>query len=455
MKRVAHAPPGRHRAVVLVAMMAMQLVCISGCATIQSVLPGVRAAEQLKLQTQERQARGMRFADEYVGRVVEETTRFRADFPQPDAQRLLSNWMLTQSNSAYTIAAGPSPFVNVLDLVTLAVLSRMVVEDSLIPQYPEQGAALLALHRDLEAKAWKLTDDVLTPTQVEEFRGVLAEWRRQNPQVNSVAFIHFMDFAKAIGRPSAGETARPGGLFALLGLDPLAGLDPAVRQLEQTRLLAERTIYYLQRVPYILNLQVDRASSELLARPEVNGLLRDSERISGSVERFAGLAEELPAKLTAEREAMIEQLFAELSAQQQTLRPLLVELRAALEAGDATATSVDSLIQSIDRLLARFPASPPDGAAAGPGFDIRQYTTAAAEFGRTAQELQRLVRSIDAQAPALAGSLEAAVSRIEALVDGLFWRVALLLVLLVVAVLLAALAWRRVTRPRPAGPVAT
>jgi hypothetical protein len=426
----------------------MQLVWLTGCSTIQSVLPGARAAEKLKLQTQERQARGMRFADEYVGRVVEETTRFRADFRGPDAQRLLLDWTLTQSNFAYTMAAGPSPLVNILDLVTLAVLSRMVVEDTLVPQYPQQGAALLELHRDLEAKAWKLTDDVLTPAQAEEFRGVLAQWRRQNPKVNSVAFIHFIDFAKAIGRPSPGEIAPPGGLFAFLGLDPLASLDPAVRQLEQTRLLAERTIYYLQRVPYILNLQVDRASSELLARPEVQGLLRDSDRISASVERFAGVAEAFPAKLTAEREALIRQLSGELLTQQQSMRPMLAELRATLEAGDTTATSVEGLIQAIERMMARFPANPIHVQAPQQGFDIQQYTAAAAEFGRTAQELQRLVGSIDAQAPALANSLDAAIARVDTLVDRLFWRLASLLVLLVLAILFAALAWRRMTRPR-------
>ena len=430
--------------------MLMQVVWLAGCATIQSALPAARAAEKLRQQTQEWQARGMRFADEYVGRVIEETTRFRADFQQPDAQRLLSDWTLTQSNAAYTMAAGPSPFVNILDLVTLAVLSRMVVEDSLIPRYPRQGAALLALHRDLETKAWQLTDDVLTPTQAEEFRGVLAEWRHRNPQVNSVAFIHFVDFAKAIGRPAACETARPGGLFALLGLDPLASLDPAVRQLEQTRLLAERTIYYVQRVPYILNLQLDRGSSELLARPEVRGLLRDSERISRSVEQFAGLAEELPAKLTAEREALVKQLSGELLTQQQALRPMLAELRATLEAGDTTAASVENLIQSIDRLMARFPASRSDSHASQQGFDIQQFTAAAAELGRTAQQLQRLVGAIDVQAPALASSFEAAIARTDALLDRLFWRLAALLVLLVVAVMVAALGWRKLTRTRHA-----
>src|SRR5688500_16022011 len=75
----------------------------------------------------------------------------------------------------------------------------------------------------------------------------------------------------------------------------LAGLDPAVRQIEQTRLLAERMIYYLQRVPYVVSLQVDRMTSDLLVRPEVRDLLADTDRVSHSVERFAGVAEDLPA----------------------------------------------------------------------------------------------------------------------------------------------------------------
>jgi hypothetical protein len=234
----------------------------------------------------------------------------------------------------------------------------------------------------------------------------------------------------------------------MLGLDPLAGLDPAVRQIEQTRLLAERAIFYLQRMPYIVNLQIDRASSELFARPELRGLLRDSERISGSVERFAGVAEGLPAQLTAEREALIRQLSTEFLAQQEAMRPLLLDLRSTLEAGDSTAGSIDGMIQSIDRLLARFPARPTDGSAPQRSFDIQQYTEAAAEFGRTAQELQLLIGAIDAQAPNLAGALAATLTRTESLVDRLFWMIAALIVLLVVAVLLAALAWRRLAQPR-------
>ena len=280
----------------------------------------------------------------------------------PEIRLALASWQLTQANAAYGNASGPSPVVNALDLVTLASLSRMVAEDSIVPRFPETGQQLLATHRELEKTAWTLCEEFLTPSQIADFHGILDEWRRQHPTVRTVAFIHFLDFAKQIGRPKPGEEARKGGLFAMLGIDPLAGLDPAIREIEQTRALAERTIYYMQRMPYVLNLQLERVTSELLTRPEYRQILSDSSRISTSVERFSLVASALPAQISAEREAMVNQIADQLVAQEQTLRPLLVDLRGTLEAGSATAQALESAVRSFDALMARFPC---EVAAAG------------------------------------------------------------------------------------------
>jgi len=292
--------------------------------------------------------------------------------------------------------------------------------------------------------------EFLTPSQIAEFHDVLDEWRRQNPRLTSaVALIHFLDFAKQIGRPKPGEEARAGGLFAMLGIDPLAGLDPAVQQIEQTRQLAERTIYYMQRLPYIVNLQIDRVSNDMLSRPETRAVLRNAETISDSLKRYADVATALPGQITAEREALIRQLSGEMLNQQESLRPLLVELRSTLDAGSQTAQSLDAAIRSVDQLMARFPQKPPgSGAAAEPGkpFDITEYSAAAAEFARTANELRQLVATLDAQAPALKGTVDNAVSRSKSLINFLFLRAAALIVLLVAAVLGAALIYRRVVR---------
>jgi hypothetical protein len=425
-----------------IAVLCALVTVLAGCTTIRNMSPTAREAKKKQVQLAQLQAACMRFADQYVGRVVEETGRFQRNVTDPELRVMVSNWTLSQANSAFTTASGDSPVVSALDLVTLAVLSRMVIEDTLMPRFPQESAPLLALHRYLEEQAWTLTDGFLTPSQTADFKSVLVEWRARNPNVQGVAFVHFLDFAQAIGRPAPGEVTKSGGLFSMLGLDPLAGLDPAVRQLEQTRLLAERMIFYLQRVPYVVNLQVDRISSEMFNRSEVRGMLADADRVSRSAERFAGVAESLPETLASEREALIDQMSSALVMQQQTLQPMLVELRQAMEAAGGTATSVDAVVRSIDAMMVRQQSVRAAGAQPGRPFDITEYTQAAAEFTRTANELQLLLTTLNTKTPGLSTAVGDAVGQGRSLVDHLAMRVAALIALLIGGTLAAALAYR-------------
>ena len=145
------------------------------------MMPEAREAKRTQLELQQLQAKCMRYADVYVGRVVEETGRFQRSAANPELRSLISIWTLSQVNSAYSIAAGDSALVSALDLVTLAVLSRMVIDDSIVPRFPSETGPLLAMHRELEQRAWKLTDEFLTPVQTEDFRNILVEWRASNP----------------------------------------------------------------------------------------------------------------------------------------------------------------------------------------------------------------------------------------------------------------------------------
>ncbi len=421
------------------------LAALSGCSTIYGMSPKAREAKQAQLELRQLQAKCMRFADEYVGKVVEETSRFQRTVVDPEVRKVVAGWVLSQANSAYTTAAGENAMVSALDLVTLAVLSRMVIEDSLVPRFPSESAPLLALHRQMEEEAWQLVDDFLTESQIQDFHDIVAKWRARNPRVStSVVFVHFLDFASEIGRPAPGETARRGNLFGLLGIDPMEGLDPAVRQIEQTRLLAERLIYYMQRLPYVVSLQVERMTSDMLYRPEVRELLADTDRISHSVERFAGVAEDLPDTFARERQAIIDQFANVLVAQEAMLRPMLVELRQALEAGDGMAVSVDGVVKSMDTLLARWPSPPPGAAPSPPGkpFDITEYTQAAAEFTRTANELRQLLATLNTQAPALANTVGSTIDQGRSLIDYLALRIAALIAMLIGGTLAATLAYR-------------
>ena len=416
----------------------------SGCDTIKSMMPGARKAERTQIELLETQERNMRFADEYVGELLETNGPGQTKAEYPGDRLVLAGWMLGQANAAYTTASGENPTVATLDLLTLAVLSRMVAENSLNLQDPAIAASLIEAHRNLEVQAWRLAGNVLTPEQQQTVRDLFDEWRKQNPGFQNVFYVRFQDFVSLVG--TTGNVASHGssGIFGFLGLDPLAGLDPAVQEVERSRLLAARAMYYGQRLPTLMDLQLSRSLALIEASPGLARLDQRSASLTDSANRFVGVAEALPDSIAREREALIRQLSETLTSQAATLRPMLVEMRGTLEAGSDAARQVDAATRSLDALVARLARKP--GEPPGKPFDVSEYGRAAEDIGRAANELRVLLDATGNAAPKLGQALGAGASQGRELVDYFFVRVAWLIALLCAGLLATLLLYRRLTR---------
>ena len=170
------------------------LAAVVGCSTVQRLTPReeskVRAA-----QLQELQLKVMRFADDYTGRISDPIAKLDIQTTPPEVRLRAHNWRVNQATAAYTIASGANPTINVLDMIVLATLSRMVVEDRLLEDYGERARALLDAHRSLEQQSWSLVDGVLNAEQAKEVRAAIDRWRAENPTTRSVAQVRFADFA--------------------------------------------------------------------------------------------------------------------------------------------------------------------------------------------------------------------------------------------------------------------
>ncbi len=426
---------------------------LPGCALWNKVSGKERRSQEQARRIEQIQQTCQRYADGYAGKILESVVPLAKQARDPLLVNRLNYWQLSQVNSAYTIATGPSPVLCQLDFVVLATLSRIVVEKTLVETGGDLMQALPPIYRDLEREAWANVAEILTPEQLQELRDLIVAWQARNPDVMLVGFVHFSEFAQAAGwSPQAASS--PGSVFGLLGLDPLAGLDPAIKQIEQTRLLAERMIFYMQRMPYLIDLQANRTISQATLAPQVERANASLERASLAMEGYAQLGADLPAALARERDALIRQLSGELLAQEADLRDLLAQMQTTLVAGSQTATAVDSAVVALDRLVARFPRREPGaGAGAGKPFDINEYTRAATEFTGTARQLTGLIEALgrggEPMSAAVAGSVDAG----RGLVDHLFKRALQLGLLLIAAGLAAAFAYRalvaRFGRPGP------
>jgi len=430
-------------------LLVLLLVCsivLSGCALTNRMFRD-RAAEERAAALLQLQLGVMRFADEYVVRVNERIVAFQQTTDDPGERLTAQSWLVSQANGAVTIAAGPNPELNAIDMLVFATLSRMVIEDRWVGElFGQRAEGLLAAHQALESRIWDYSELLLSESQIDELRSSIEAWHRDNPLGRAVPFIHLEDFAFATSATRAGGTSSS-SIFSFLGIDPLSNLDPAVRELAQTRQLAERAVYYGQRAPKLISMEAQRLAFELAMAPESVGLLESVGRIGGAAQTTSELAADLPRLLAEERAAAFEQLAGMLDERQGQLQALVIELRATLEAGGATSDSVRDTVAALDALMARFDrsASPTAGTPSRP-FDVTEYTEALRQMGDTAQLLQALLAQADGKAPALTEVSDRAADRVASLVDQVYWRLVQLVLVLVLASVLGALAYRAVAR---------
>jgi hypothetical protein len=426
------------------------VLALSACSTIRQVFHSQDQATKRTEQLHILQLRSMRFADEYVGSIVDPIRHFQASIDNAADRLAAQNWLLSQATAAYTIASGPSPIVNAIDMVVLATLSRMVIDDAWSSErFGERAAPLRDAYHRLEPLALELAQGALAPDQIAEIQRIIVNWRAQNPHATAIAFVHFRDVAASMGQSTAAGIDPVGGLFSLLGIDPFSSLDPAVREIARTRELAERTIYYAQRVPNLLDMQVERLTFEFTTMPEMKRLFANADSVTDAASTTGRVIGELPALLSREREAAIRQFMDAVTAETSRTRELAVDLRQALEAGTAASNSLTISIRSFDKLMGRFdqPAAA-TGVAQTPGrpFNITEYTDAAGEIARAAKELQGLIAGVDRDKPALMQAADRTTAALQGVIEHAYWLLVRLIGILLVGGLCVALLYRGIAR---------
>ena len=410
------------------------------------------------------QMRVMREADQYVGAVAQASDDFRNQVGTTEARTLAQQWKLNEATIAYVNATDENPMLGAVGMVVLASLSRMVVEDYWVGEkFGEPAQALLETHRRLETNTWSLFKGVLTPAQEQYLRKVIQESRAQHPHMRYLAALSLPELAVALSKiPSPDQAQKPGSIFGLLFLNPLAGLDPTTQAIQQTRLLAQRLTYYVQRAPMLWGWRVELTTYQLAAQPGPQQLLSDVGDVGQAAKAFAKTAAELPQLVNDQREATLNQFFAgiasertniiaDLTAQEAKLGKLLPEVRSTLDAGDTMARSLNATIQSLDAFMHY--VSPPDTNSPptpsdtnSPPFNILDYGTAAGQIGAAADKLNTLVVSLNQSLPEVTKlSLQAVVDG-KAVVNHAFRLGLVLVVVLGIVAVLVVLAGRRLSR---------
>jgi hypothetical protein len=390
------------------------------------------------------QSQLMRFADTYVATIAQACDTISAQASQPKIRLAMLRWKLGQATSIYTDATGENPAVNALDMLVLVSVSRMVVESYGRETYGDTVLPLIEAQRKLETNAWMMAGGVLKPSQQKELRDMIQEWRKKNPDQRYVGSIRFREFVAALGKTPTPATTAPTSIFSLLYLDPLAGLDPTTAAIQEARELAERAMYYGQRMPTLLNWQMEVLAYQLAAQPESQQLLTNAAQFAAAADAFTQTAHQLPQIINGQRQAAIQQIFDGLKAEGNQSQELLTNTRQTLDAASMAATNLNAAIQSLTEFV-RY-VSPTNSSAPATNhhpFDVLDYGTAASQIGAAATNLNILLATLNRSAPQMAQLSQQTADKAEGVVQHAFWLGLLLIVILLAGSVAAGLAYRK------------
>jgi hypothetical protein len=300
---------------------------------------------------------------------------------QPVDRAQALTWKISLGTTVCTIASGPNAVGNLLDLTVFVTVLRTSVEDYWQPSnFGESAQFILDVLRRSESEIWERAARVLSEEQQRELKEAIDGWCRDQTRLQEAMSARAAGWAMEVGRMQAGTAARTGSVFGLLMLDPFAGLDPTTREITQSRLLAERGLFVFQRMPELLRWQTELLALDAVQGPAMQQLVANTTVWSDAIDRISRVAEQLPAQVSAEREAILR----ELETQEAALTPLVEEVRQALLASTVMSTSWNATLNTFDALMQRFGVgedpAPDPGATPGEPFRIGDY-------GRTAEQL--------------------------------------------------------------------
>ena len=380
-------------------------------------------------------ARLMAFADTYMNVNAEEYTKKNAQGLTPEQRLFLHTRMMLSSTAAITIASGSDVIQNLFDMLVMVTLSREIVDE---PWFEETAGVDVASTRanaaDFERRIWAIAADIADEEQIREVHGFIDDYRRQHPDQRAAYFVRFDEGAMKRGVSRLTEKVRKGGLLSSVG--------DAGESVDEARQTAERALFIGNRMPILIGWQMENFLYELALSPEYRKMSVTPEALKMSIDGLSASIEAIPGLLTSERKAV----FAALDDKDGALSGAVGELRGALTqaigvlpqvealaataertvaSGQETSIALNQMLATSERLLDRMEND-------GDRYD--RYLEAIPELGAVATKLDSVMASVD-------GILGKDVS-FGSLIDGIFWRLVILIIVFFAALLLTGVLYK-------------
>ena len=286
------------------------------------------------------------FVEWYLSKVGQTAEALIENNPSAEARREASLFRFMQGTSAYAIAAGPNPYVQLLDLVALITLERLEwVEESRAREvFGDRAPILETALQEAHDRVWHRAETYMTREEIEHLEEVIRGWRERNPELRSLSFIRLADFAHELA-VSLGTFQEQRGI--------LGRIAETNREIDEARLLGERAMYLMERSPLLLGWRVEAIVSDLMTHPDLAGAWDGLEEITATASDLEGRLGRLETLLAALPTELIVSITSETELEEAlatvaSVGPILEELTPAVLGLEESLTRIAELADGLE-----------------------------------------------------------------------------------------------------------
>jgi len=330
-------------------------------------------------------------SDTVVTQILQQTGTPLDAVDDPRRRAALLEIRLNYAAAMWNAASGPSPYANAIDmLLTLTVGRRGLERSPLAHALGESLRPTLAVLRSAQSDVESLVRSFLTPAEfgaldqaiqkAEESR-VLGEW----PGI--------VDLQQILTSSRDAKSGGGGGftnLIGILGLNPFAGLDPATREIAESRQFGERLLFNVQRIPVVLRLNAELLATQIAADLDLDRAQASLDRATTAMQQVAQTAAELPDRLSAER----ARLVADVRTEAGRLGTLAQDYRGLFDAATTTAGTANQTLQTFAGVMQRFESEESEPSVPSRPFDVTEYAETAHRISEAAVNLSELLSNV-------------------------------------------------------------
>ena len=221
----------------------------------------VAHAKDYKIDELELQEDLQRFYTRFTERLVSSL-----DVPKITKSYTLGQFSLRQyllyDSESLKIVTSPFPEVNLMDMLVFIKLNKIVVRDVWIPKkYGALGKEFYQAFKDSEGDIEQIASKILSKEDLLGIEETIRSWRKQNPNQTRVEKIRIADFSRLAGDVNK-QMQEEGRGFSLSNI--IVDTRGAVQAVDQMVLVANRSIFLIQQLPFIIRLQLRIGSQEIV-----------------------------------------------------------------------------------------------------------------------------------------------------------------------------------------------